>query len=362
MVTAEENTPLPNAEVIDRVSGARTFTSTNGIATLRFPASGALSLRIRQLGHAFVDRAVRRADLTRAADTVVVQLRRIPFALPVLTTTADRDCPTVDPSERSMAFWALDQLRESAERYEQFRTAYPFTYSVERRSVTREVPGADPKVFTRRERGFSEDWGERYKRGEILSRTRSGFSAQILFVVALADPAFWEHHCVAGARLEGAADRRQVRLYFAPNPKVRTADWEGEALLDSSTSTLQRVDFKLRQIDEYGPRRLEGFTTFRSPSPYIVFPTAPWRCGGVRLPRPAPSGDCRMSFNSCGSRTSSTGNANRHRPGNCHLCDILAGTFYPIATPDREPLPNRRGPDVPFASPRRCSVIALGIK
>ena len=41
---------------------------------------------------------------------------------------------------------------------------------------------------------------------------------------------------VTGARLEGDASQRRVRLYFAPNPKVRTADWEGEALMDSSTS------------------------------------------------------------------------------------------------------------------------------
>lgn len=47
----------------------------------------------------------------------------------------------------------------------------------------------------------------------------------------------------------------------------------GVALLDSATSELRRIEFRMTGLD-FGsrPRRLEGYTTFTAPSPFIVVP------------------------------------------------------------------------------------------
>jgi hypothetical protein len=44
-------------------------------------------------------------------------------------------------------------------------------------------------------------------------------------------------------------------------------------MLDSATSQLVRVEFRLVNLDPHnGLRRLEGYQTFRSPSPFVVIP------------------------------------------------------------------------------------------
>lgn len=44
-------------------------------------------------------------------------------------------------------------------------------------------------------------------------------------------------------------------------------------LLDSATSLLRRVEFRLDRLQPRDtPTRLEGYTTFTSPSPYVVLP------------------------------------------------------------------------------------------
>lgn len=112
-----DGSPLINAEVIDRTTGARALTRETGEARVRVPADGSLEVRVRQLGFAFADLTLRRETLRgNGAEPIVVRLTRIPFALPALTTTAARDCPPVDTRVRPLAFWALSQLREGAER------------------------------------------------------------------------------------------------------------------------------------------------------------------------------------------------------------------------------------------------------
>lgn len=268
-----DSTPLPNAEVIDLATGARALTRENGQAGVRLPSRGALDLRVRQLGFAFVDLSLNRADRAgREEEPVIVYLRRVAFALPALTTTAASDCPSVDPEMRPLAFWALEQLREGAERYESFRKAYPFNVRVERRTVQRVRADLPPRVRVETENGESGAWGDRYMPRGVVQLHGLGFSVPILFVATLGDRVFWDHHCVASARLDGDQVTGTVRLLFRPRPSARHSDWEGEAHMDAATSLLKRIDFRLDVRQKDGPRRLEGYTTFSSPSPLIAVP------------------------------------------------------------------------------------------
>ncbi len=272
VVADADDTPLANAEVIDRSTGARALTRENGEARVRIPSSGVLLLRVRQLGFAYLDLDLEQGTLPSEGDAPLrIRLKRIPFALPPVATVTSRACPPIDDNVRPLALWALDQLREGAERYETFRKAYPFRVEIQRRTVVR-TGVATPRVTMSRERGNSDRWGERYVPGGVVELRSLGFTVPILFVATLGDPAFWDHHCVTTAQVEGDDSLRMVRLRFTPSPEAKGSDWGGDALMDSSTSLLRRVEFHLKINQRDGPRRFEGFTTFHAPSPLIAVP------------------------------------------------------------------------------------------
>ena len=280
-----DDAPLANAEVIDRRTGSRALTRENGEARVYVPDAGSVTVRVRQLGFAFVDLQLQRATLPPAGEAVVVRLTRIPFALPTVSTTTARDCPPVEATARPLALWALAQLREGAERYETFRKAYPFTIDIERRTVRRNRFAGTRNDNQYRQRGSSDNWGERYVPGQVVQVDPVGFSVPILFLSTLGDPAFWDHHCVTTASVVGNDGARRVRLSFAPSPAAKGSDWAGDALMDSSTSLLQRVEFSLNIRQDDGPRRLEGFTSFKSPTSLIAVPESTlaywWRAAPV---------------------------------------------------------------------------------
>ncbi len=273
VVDGADDAPLVNAEVIDRSTGARALTREQGTARVRVLRADSLALRVRQLGFAFVDLVLRYDELRLApTDTIHVRLQRVAYALPSVSTTTARDCPAVDASTRPLAIWALGQLREAAERYESFRKSYPFRIVMERRTSRRRGADTTFVLSSQRERGESSQWGDRYEPGQVVRVEPLGYSLPILFIATLGDPRFWDHHCVSRAAVEGDSLVRRVRLRFVPSPSVPGSDWAGDALIDSASSLLQRVEFRLVVAQRQGPRRLEGFTTFRSPSPLIVVP------------------------------------------------------------------------------------------
>jgi hypothetical protein len=235
-----------------------------------------LVLRVRQLGFQFVDRVI-----AVGTDSSTFELQRVAYVLPAVRTTATAACATeTDPQAAMLSASVLEQLRAGAERYEEFRRAYPFRVRLERRSANISSAGDVRAVRANLETEHSGKWGERYAPNSIIRRTRLGFTVPILFIAALADPAFWERHCFLAYGVESLDTARVIRLMFSPKPSVRSPDWEGAALVDSATSTLRRIEFRLTGLKPGDrPRRLEGYTTFTSPTPFIVVPdttTAVW--------------------------------------------------------------------------------------
>lgn len=265
--------PLPNAELMDLGSGAHRFTNDRGEAVLPWPGDGRLRLRVRQLGFQFVDRTlVRDANASPASDTITVALRRVAYALPQVFSNTRCGSDT-DPASRLLSASVLEQLRAGAERYKEFRLAYPFHVRQERRTGT---IGTDGKIRSFRrgsEEVDSEDWGDPYQPGEVVQRTGLRFTVPILFIATLADALFWDRHCFVARGVESLNGARVVRLEFSRAADLRSADWEGAALVDSATSLLRRVDFRLAGLtDDESPHRFEGYTTFTTPSPFIVVP------------------------------------------------------------------------------------------
>lgn len=267
--------PLPNAEVIDLDSGAHRFTNAAGEARVPWPDGGRIRLRVRELGFQFTDRELARsAPDGSVLDTVTIALTRVAYILPNVTTSATSQCASdADSATKAMAVVALGQLRMGAERYEAFRKAYPFRIRQKRRTIRFLPTGVAREVRETEEQESSDNWGEPYKPGHVLERSAMGFSIPLLFLTSLANPVFWEHHCFAVRGAQSLHDDRVIRLEFAPAHNVTAVDWVGVAFVDSATSVLRRVEFQLAGLrDDDVPWRLEGYTTFRSPSPLIVIP------------------------------------------------------------------------------------------
>ena len=292
VIDGASRSPLPNAEVIDLASGSRRFTNADGEAGLTWPTAGPLRLRVRQVGFQPVERALDRpspqpSDSAAAgAAPVVVALTRVAFVLPNAFTRADARCgERVDSTSALLTAAVLEQLRMGAERYEEFRKAYPFRVEQERRTLTLNGDSVAQREETSTEVATSDEWGDEYRPGRIIQRTPSGFSVPILYVSALASPAFWENHCFAVRGLDSLGGERVLRVEFSPARGVKGAEWAGRALVDSATSVLRRVDFHLAGLrDGDMPRRLAGYTTFRSPSPFVFIPDSTvvhwWRYRG----------------------------------------------------------------------------------
>jgi hypothetical protein len=268
VLAAESGRALPNVEVLDLASTRPRFTDGPGEAKVPWPSDGRLRLRVRQIGFQFVERSVQRNELT-TRDTLTILVERVAFALPRVFTHARTACE-IDPDtlSRLLSAEVLAQLRAGAERYAGFVRAYPFRVVVDRRTATLGSDGKTTRVQMWSEDGPGDEWSAPYRPGDVVDRSQPGFSVPIHFVTTLADPRFWDHHCFAARGVETRDDRRLFRLEFAPAPSTRGVDWAGEAYVDSATSLLQRVDFRLsgwarptyraasRDIRCFGPRRL----------------------------------------------------------------------------------------------------------
>jgi hypothetical protein len=279
---------IANADITELRSGIHRSTDANGEARLVWPPDGNLRFRVRQLGFTPATRELRRDDRVVATNTVAIALSRVRYVLPPVTTKDRTACATpADSVSAQLSAMTLEQIRLGAERYEGFRKAYPFRAKVIRRTATLDSNGKVTRMVDSKEEVNSDDWGDPYRAGEVVESTPFGFSVPILFLETLAEPEFWRNHCFVARGVEDRSGSRVIRLDFEPAPNIRSADWQGSALIDSATSILVRLDFRLAGLtDSSRPRRLEGYTTFVSPSPYFVVPDSTiagwWKRGPAR--------------------------------------------------------------------------------
>jgi hypothetical protein len=274
VVDSLSRAPVANAEVT--AEGRRGLTDAKGEVRIQWPASGSVSVRIRQLGFRYVQRTFTRDPASRSAeDTVVVAMVRAAFALPQVATVARARCREErDAGRRARSEAAMELLRFGAEQYGTFRQRYPFRLTLERRTQSGEPGRFGARVEKSTEETTSAEWGDRYFPGRVIQRTgASSWFVPLLFVTALADSAFWDRHCFVARGVESHEGHRVIRLDFVPALGIRDAEWEGAAWIDSAANVLRRVEFRLTNLDDHdGPRRFEGYTVFTMPSPYIARP------------------------------------------------------------------------------------------
>jgi hypothetical protein len=273
VVDSATRAPVPNAEVT--AWSRRGLTDVKGEVRILYPENGELRVRVRQLGFRYVDRVFHHdASSSAEEDTAVVALVRVGFALPQVVVRAERRCEeSGDPARVALSQASMELLRFGAEQFDNFRRAYPFDITMERRT-TLSVRGNSMGRKAELDTTASNEWGDRYIPGKVLLESgRDEYFVPLLFVSALADSAFWERHCFIARGVESRDGRRLIRLDFSPTLDVEDPDWEGSAWLDSARSVLARVDFRLTNLRRLvGPQHFEGYTVFSTPTPYIAMP------------------------------------------------------------------------------------------
>ncbi|MGZ3330509.1 MAG: hypothetical protein ACXU9O_00525 [Gemmatimonadaceae bacterium] len=264
--------PLANADVIDLGTGQHRFTDESGRARIAWPANGALLLKVREVGYQPRQRTLRQSEASGV--TATFEMSRVAYVIsPVKATSHCSNPSTADSGSLDLSVSALDQLKQGAEKYDQFLRHYPFDATIERRTAAVPERGELERVAVSSEKFSSDTWKPSYKPGDIIQYYRNGLTVPLLFLSTLGDSVFWEHHCFLVGGVESYRGSRVVRLDFSPTTDVKGPDYGGTAFLDSANSSLVRVDFHLANPPERsGPKKLEGYITFTSPSPYVMVP------------------------------------------------------------------------------------------
>ena len=262
--------PLVNADVIDLVTGQHRFTDEAGRARLTWPSDGQLRLRVREVGYQPQQRTLLQAVTPNASATFAMNK----VAYVISPVKAISHCSTgADSASLDLSLAVLDQLKQGAEKYDQFRRHYPFEATVRRRTAAVPPNGDIGRIVATTEKFRSENWEPSYKPGDVVEYERGTFTVPLLFLSTLADSVFWEHHCFVARGVQWYQGTRVVRLDFTPSTDITGPDYEGAALLDSATSYLLRVEFHLANLHQRnGPRKLDGYITFMSPSPFVMVP------------------------------------------------------------------------------------------
>jgi hypothetical protein len=263
--------PLGNADVIDLASGQHRITDEQGQVRLPWPNSAQLRVRVREVGYQPLERILQRA--TASPDSATFAMSKVAYVIaPVMATS---HCATTgDSASLALSVAVLDQLKQGAEKYIEFRRLYPFEATVERRSALIPESGIAKRIIVDREKFRSENLDPKYRPGNVVQYKWDGsFLAPILFLSTLGDSVFWQNHCFIARGIESYQGTRAIRLEFSPSPNVRGPDWSGSAVLDSATSYLLRLEFHLANLDtRKGLVRLDGYQTFSSPSPFVMIP------------------------------------------------------------------------------------------
>lgn len=270
VIDSSAHYPLVNADVIDVGTGQHRFTDESGQTRLAWPSDGQLRLRVREVGYQPKQRTLQQAATPNTATTFAMS--RVAYVISPVKAVS-RCSITADSASLDLSLAVLDQLKQGADKYDQFRRHYPFEATIERRTAAVPTNGDIGRIVATREKFRSENWEPSYKPGDVIEYNRGAFTVPLLFLSTLADSVFWEHHCFVARGVEWYQGTRVVRLDFSPSTDITGPDYGGAALLDSATSYLLRVEFHLANLHQrYGPKKLDGYITFMSPSPFVMVP------------------------------------------------------------------------------------------
>jgi hypothetical protein len=249
--------PVGYALIVLTERDQRVFATESGRFTLSGLGAGRTLVRIQQIGF-------RARTLTLIVDTregaapggpgLVVRLARQPVILPEIVVQGDV-CSGVEAlAPAADGGSILDEAFKNAERLLTLEKAYPFR-------------GAFQRVTSVLDSGYSRTGGWvdtvrydsrqfiGYRKGKVLIGPAPGSPrewANYFTTSDLARDEFRKSHCFWYSGRDSLEGFPGYRIGFAPIAKLKTPDWAGSMLLDSTTMTLMLSEARLVNLPAKG--------------------------------------------------------------------------------------------------------------
>ena len=241
----------------------RVFASESGRFVLTGLASGRLVLRIQQIGYraATIPLAVNAAPgISSGAPGLEVTLVRQPVVLPEVVVQGDVCSGTEALASTAEGGTVIDEAVKNAERILVLEKSYPFRAVFEQTAF--QLDSAEKQVSYRTDTIRYDTRGlVGYRRGRVLEGRRGPREVANYFTTSdLARVEFQKWHCFWYAGRDTTNDGLPAhRIDFAPVAGVRSPDWAGSLLIDSTTTALVRSEARLVNLRS----RETGFTSAR---------------------------------------------------------------------------------------------------
>jgi len=227
----------------------RVFASESGRFVLTGLGSGRLVLRIQQIGYraAAIPLAVDASPgVPSGARGLEVKLVRQPVVLPDVVVQGDVCTGTEALASSAEGGTVIDEAVKNAERILVLERSYPFRAVFEQTAF--QLDSAGQQVSYRTDTIRYDTRGlVGYRRGRVLEGNRGPREVANYFTTSdLAREEFQKWHCFWYAGSDTTNDGLPAhRIDFAPVSGVRSPDWAGSLLIDSTTMALVRSEARL---------------------------------------------------------------------------------------------------------------------
>jgi len=247
------------------------LTSPEGRFSFKVDSAGEYHLRIRQLGFAPLDTAIK-FDGTILRLTLI--LRPVAFRLQDVRTVGRTPCAR-HVERDAFASGILEEVKKNAERELVLRNQYPFFYTLAvARGTRREGDNRRPAV--RDTIVLTSVTNDRYQVGKIVRRRATGRvndrEMRVPQLTDLADSLFLQEHCFSYGGTERSRDRSVFRLDFSPARRVMAPDVEGSIYLDTLSYAVKEAVFRMTRPELLNPPilGLEVRTTYKEVVPGLA--------------------------------------------------------------------------------------------
>lgn len=256
---------VPYASVAAQ-SGAQTTTRSDGTFRLPLdPTSTNVALLIRQIGfHAESLTVMIDASATATPD-ITVKLSRNPIQLNTVAVTALRICSDSDLGDATALAKlqpVFDALQENVARALSLLRAHPLRADMAITFYDSSETGRGKDKKHRGKRTAEGRWLP-YEPGRTIEESARGTLIVGVSLGFFVDSVFTARHCFRYGGEETLDGRQVLRIDFAPNALVTSADWTGSVVLDAQSYVVRATRSTLTYPpDTRGERQYMDWSMF----------------------------------------------------------------------------------------------------
>ena len=225
-------------------SGAQTTTRLDGTFYLLFvPTTTNEVLLVRQIGFHAESLTVVIDAAAMAMREIVIKLSRNPIQLSTVAVSASRNCSDSDvgaADTRAQLLPVFDALQENVLRALSLLRAHPLRAEMAITFYDSSETGRGPDKKHRGKRVAEGVWRQ-YEPGGVIEQSVRGTLIVPVSLGFFVDSIFRSRHCFRYGGSETVDGKQVLRIDFAPNALVTSADWSGSVLIDAKSYVVRAI-------------------------------------------------------------------------------------------------------------------------